>query len=287
MWFEYTYLWPLYGLARKAGVPIITRSINYEALHFLEEDGYTLWNYLKFIPKYISEKLVIKGSSIMLSITPKEEKLYRKLGSKEVRNLPLRGLPIYLSHVHEIRNQEPIKVFFMGSTYNVAHNRRAVEYVVKDIAPLAQQKFPGIFKFYILGKKLPKDLEKYLIANVEYVGYQDTRIYLASMDIALIPSLYGAGMQQKIFEPLTMGIPTITSERGIADYPFISDKDVLFADTAEEYVTCLEKCIPVEKRKALSESSSKVAQEVFSQEAIDTIVKNSIEDVIGGLAKKG
>ena len=70
VWFDYTYLWPLYSLIKKSGTPIITRSINFEPLHFLEEDGRTFWNYLKFIPKLLSEYLTVRKSSAILAITP-------------------------------------------------------------------------------------------------------------------------------------------------------------------------------------------------------------------------
>src|SRR5258708_6171647 len=67
VWFDYTYLWPLYDLVRKAGVPIITQSNNFEPVHFLDEDGRTLFNYLKFIPKYLGERLATRMSDYIFA----------------------------------------------------------------------------------------------------------------------------------------------------------------------------------------------------------------------------
>ena len=39
VWFDYTYLWPLYREVKKRKLPIVVRSINVESRHFLEEDG--------------------------------------------------------------------------------------------------------------------------------------------------------------------------------------------------------------------------------------------------------
>ena len=102
VWFEYTYLWPLYSIARKQNIPIVTRSINFEPTHFLEEDGYSFFNILKFPFKFISEILTASRSDFLFSITPKEEKTYRRLGVKNIANLPLRGLCKYIGKGPEI-----------------------------------------------------------------------------------------------------------------------------------------------------------------------------------------
>jgi hypothetical protein len=47
VWFEYTYLWPLYPTVLSHNIPIVTRSMNYEPQHFLEEDGFSLINIIK------------------------------------------------------------------------------------------------------------------------------------------------------------------------------------------------------------------------------------------------
>ena len=61
VWFDYTYLWPLYSIFRKKNIPIITRSHNFEPLHFLEEEGRTFINRIKFVIKYLNERRTIKN----------------------------------------------------------------------------------------------------------------------------------------------------------------------------------------------------------------------------------
>ena len=280
IWFEYTYLWPLYHIAMKRNIRIITRSINFEPEHFIEEDGFTLKNRLKYIPKIIGEKRTLRWSNVTLSITPQEKKVYEKLGARKVINLPLRGLPLYLDNVQEIRDRKPLKVFFMGSTYNVHHNKEALRTVIAEVAPKMFEIDPEGFRFYVLGKKLPAEFNVYIKDNVEYVGFQDTRVYCKEMDIALIPSLFGAGMQQKIFEPLTFGMPQLTSKRGIADYPFVEGESVMFGNNAQEFVAQLTKMKSVSLRMKLSQNSKAVARKIFSQAALDKIVKEAINEAL-------
>lgn len=278
--FDYTYLWPLYGIAKKAGIPIVTRSINFEPSHFLQEDGRTPINLLKFLPKFASEYVSLKKSDWVFAVTPHEEQIYRKLGITGISTLPLRGLPDCVRSEHQIRARSPLHVFFFGSTYSVSHNRRAAEFFLKEIAPAARTQYKGEFVFHLSGRKLPEEYKKFLADDVIYHGFLDVAALdklLSDMDIALIPSFFGAGMQQKIFEPLCRGIPTITSERGIAGYPFRHKENVYFAKTAEDFVAGLLELKDVSLRKKLSEASIKTAQKIFSQDVIDSTVRSALD----------
>lgn len=279
IWCEYTYLWPLYKIGKKAKIPIITRSINFEPIHFLQEDGYGLINLLKSLPKFLSEFIVTRKSDHIFSITPKEEKIYRMMGAKSVTTLPLRGLSSCLKKNHPIRDKKTMNVFFMGSTYNVSHNKRALEFILKEIAPFMSKNYPNQFAFYILGKKVPENYNSCFTNDVIYKGPvygEELEKFLTEMDIAIIPSFFGAGMQQKIFEPIARGIPTITSSRGIADYPFKDRIHVYFANSKTDYINCLLELKDQNKREKLSKESIKLASALFSQKTIDQIMQSVI-----------
>ena len=279
VWFEYTYLWPLYGMVRKRGIPIITRSMNFEPSHFLQEDGVSLSSLLKFLPKLASELITIFKSNHIFSITPKEEKVYKSLVAGNVSNLPLRGLARCLKLEREIKDKEQLSVFFMGSTYNVHHNRAALEVILKHIAPLVEKKLPGKFKFFILGNKAPLEFDKFFSPSVVYSGYvsnEEFDGFLSDMDIAIVPSLFGAGMQQKIFEPLCRGIPTIASLRGLTGYPFEDSKHLLVAKKLDEFPDLLLDLRDINLRRHLSQNSVALSQQLFSYEAIDSAVLRAL-----------
>ena len=278
-WFDYTYLWPLYHLFQKKQIPIITRSINFEAIHFLQEDGISLINLLKFVPKFFTELIMIKNSNYIFAITPKEEQLYRKLGAKNISTLPLRSLPNLLKQEREIQERDVLHLFFMGASYNVHHNRKAAELVIRDIAPEIEKQAPGKFFFHILGKKLPKDLSALCVNNVKEQGFvEDLNAFLRDkVDIAIIPSIIGAGMQQKIFEPLVYGIPSVVSGRGIADYPYKDEEHALFAQTKEEFVENILKLQNIDLRRKLSKNALQLSKQIFSKEKLDQIVIKGLE----------
>ncbi len=282
VWFDYTYLWPLYKLVKKEKIPVLTRSINFEPMHFLDEDGRNFKNYLKSIPKLISEYLVSGKSDMLFAITPKEGKIYKKMGAKRVVVLPLRGLPHCISWSHEVADKKVLNVFFAGSTYNVSHNRAALEFLLKKVAPRTESNFPGQFKFHIFGRKIPDDFSNYFndnIINHQYLAEPEYLSLLSKMDIAIVPSLYGAGMQQKIFEPLARGFPVITSKRGLAGYPFENGRHLLLADTVEEYVKCLEKMRNYELRQQLSAQAKMLSNNLFSESIIEKIIFDTINNL--------
>ena len=269
-WVDYTYLWPLYGVLRKRKIPIITRSINFEPVHFLQEDGYSPLNLLKFLSKLLGEIMTIFKSDFLFAITPKEEKIYRWFGAKKISVLPLRGLASCLIGAKKIEDKKTFNVFFAGSTYSVAHNRKALEFILKKIAPAVEQKSGGGFVFHITGRKFPEYLKPYLKENVIYDGLVgDWERFLADMDIAMVPSLFGSGMQQKIFEPLSRGIPTIASSRGLAGYSFRDGEHLLLAESRQDFVKCILKMENFSLRQKLSENSRRLSSELFSREKLD------------------
>ena len=280
VWFDHTYLWPLYKHAKRKGIPIISRSINFEPSHFLQEDGKTIFNLILYLPKLLSEWLVIKKSDTFFSITPKEEKTYKKLGGKNVINLPLRGLPKCIKEKHEMREGK-LHVFFMGSAYTVHHNKEALEFFVKEIAPEVERRAPREFIFHVLGAKLPKDMEQFIDDNtVVYDGLVDPEVALPSLDIAVTPSLFGAGMQQKIFEPACRGIPSVVSSRGIAEYPFLDGEHMIFAENKDGFVDGIIRLRDKALREKLSRNSIALCKRIFSQEVIDTIIKKELERLL-------
>ncbi len=279
VWFEYTYLWPLYSLVKKYNLPIITRSINFEPQHNWGEGEHSLAAVAGYIPKLLSEYRVVRNSDVLFAITPREQAIYKRLGGRTAL-LPLRALPGFLSYNYEVKDRAILNVFFMGSTYNVAHNKKALYYLLQDIIPGITRLAPQSFKFYILGSKLPAEFEGLLNEQVVYAGFvPDLDAFLLDMDIALVPSMFGAGMQQKIFEPLSRGLPTVTSARGLAGYPYEDKKHILLADKTGDFLDALVALRDYNLRQNISAEAHKLSRALFSQAALDEIINSNLQYV--------
>lgn len=283
VWLDNNFLWPVALLAKAHGIPVIFRSQNFEPAHVLDEGGRSLPNYIRYAGKYLGELTALRLSTLLVAITPVEQARYRRLSRQDkVELMPLRGLPVHLRPPRPPNNRRPLNVFYWGSTYNVSHNRAALSFVTRDLTSHLRSTAPGEFSLHIFGGKVPADIQALAADDLIIHGFiPDLEPELANMNIALVPSLYGCGMQQKIFEPLCRGFPTVTSERGLAGYSFLPGRDVLTAQTAEQFVTHLLELRKPERRAELSENASRRAAELFSAErqaeTLDRILQRALE----------
>lgn len=283
VWFERSNTWPLYQIVKRFHVPIATRSHNFEPVDFLEDHGHKPWNYLWVFARLISELQTVRGSDVIFPITEREVSLYKKIGAKNIAALPLRSMPYFLrqtSRIKRVPKNSMLNVFFMGSTYKVLRNRKVLRFVLEHIIPRVQKVAPDSFRFHIFGKKLPKDCQPFLGRNVLYRGYvENLDEALSEMDIALAPYLQkgdARGMQQKIFEPLARGFPTVTSQNGLAGWPFENEKHVLIARNPDEYARQLARLKDPALREKIALGAKNRSRELFSQKALDAILLEKI-----------
>lgn len=281
VWCEYTYLWPLYSVIQSKNVPIVTRSHNFEPQHLIEEDGRSIRTFILYWAKLFSEWQSSRRSRVLATITPREAERYQRLaGPKtEVIVLSLRGLLKCERIKTEFSSADSIRVFFMGSTYNVAHNYEAARFIILELLPLVRQRIPGVFTFYILGGKVPAEFLTVAANDLVFPGYiaaADFPNFLEKMDICLAPSLAGAGMQQKVFEPLLRGLPTITSPRALAGYPFVPNEEVAVATSAIDFVDQLQRLRDQGVREKQAHAGFLKAQDLFSESNITATLKKII-----------
>ncbi len=283
VWFERSYTWPLYKIVKRYNVPIATRSHNFEPVDFLEDHETKPWDYLRIFARLLSEIQTVRGSDVIFPITEREVQLYKRIGAKNIAALPLRGLPYFLQQTSPIKTsgeKRALNVFFMGSTYKVRRNKKALRFVLEDAIPRVQSLDSESFQFHIFGEKFPHEYKPFLAKNVIYRGYvDDLDSALAEMDIALAPYLQKGrprGMQQKIFEPLARGFPTVTSKNGLAGYPFENEKHLLFAESAEDFARQLVRLKDQKLRTRIATGAKEHCQKLFSQERLDSIVLTNI-----------
>ena len=242
-----------------------------------DENGHSVLSYIRSIPKFPGETIAATESDLILAITPDEERWYRSLGAKNAGVLPLRGLShCFVKKTHS--QKSPLDVVFLSSNYNMGHNRDAMLFLIEKIVPLVRRSLPGTFRFHLTGKKFPKACEKYLGDDVKLTGFvEDLGALLATMDIALCPWILGQGMQQKVFEPLCRSLPLITNKT--AGYPFEPGKEVLLAQTPEEFVSALKQLMDPTERQHIADAAYEKAEMLFSEEAVMGILKDAVASV--------
>jgi hypothetical protein len=271
VWCHATYLWPAAVYASRAGFPTVIRSVNYEPDQVLHEGGKTLLNRLRYLAKTWGERQALSNATVIAAITPDEQRIYQSMNNRAtIELLPLRTLPNFLHLTPNNAQKLPLRVFFMGASYNVPHNLSALLFILNEIVPQIRAVAPGCFEFHMMGSKVPHHLLQRAASDLIFDGYvPDLDSHLAQMDIAVVPSLFGVGMQQKVFEPLCRGFATITHRRGLAGYPFEDGKHILLAENASEFVQHLVQLKDPMLRYTIGLNAHEQARQLFGRAQMD------------------
>jgi hypothetical protein len=207
----------------------ITRSVNFEPIHYLQENNVSVKTPFVFVTKLWSTFLERLTCDVLV-ISPNDLRNYRRTPSRrQLKLLPLQFLP------NEIQTNvgsltRPTNFAFLGSTFNVRHNRESFYFLILELAPLLLNLDITI---NIYGVKAP---EKEVPKNVKIHGWVENleEIY-SSNDVFLVPYKGGTGQQSKFFEPLCKEKLVIANKKAAAGFPYVEGSHYLAASSSAEF----------------------------------------------------
>ena len=108
----------------------------------------------------------------------------------------------------------------------------------KDIFPLIRREIPAV-QFYIVGSKPTKEIVSLSEKNgIKVTGYvPDTREYFRKATVAVAPLRIARGIQNKILEPMAMGIPVVGTSTAFQGTQATSEDGVRIADDPEKFAS--------------------------------------------------
>ncbi len=113
-------------------------------------------------------------------------------------------------------------------------NVNCVLHLVKQVFPLLKQEFPHI-QLVAAGKNPAKELRSLKSGNLQLTGWiDDLRKYYRTARLFVAPMQIGIGMQNKILEAMSMGLPVITSSLANNAIGAKHGKEVWIADSPEK-----------------------------------------------------
>jgi len=131
------------------------------------------------------------------------------------------------------RDSETI-VFSGKMSYHA--NISMVNYFAKEILPRIWQSRPTV-RFMIVGKDPPVEVQR-MASNplITVTGMvEDIRPYLWKAAIAVVPLLYGAGIQNKILEAMASGTPVVSTPAVLASVTAVHGRELLIAENPEDF----------------------------------------------------
>jgi polysaccharide biosynthesis protein PslH len=130
----------------------------------------------------------------------------------------------------------PTHLVFTGAMDYFA-NVETVLYFVHHILPLIQARVPDV-KFYIVGRKPAKALQRLAQThpNVIVTGYVErVQPYVQQAAAFVAPMRIAQGVQNKILEAMSMGVPVVTNSRGFEGLQAVPGQDLFIADQPEPF----------------------------------------------------
>ncbi|MBA2527430.1 MAG: glycosyltransferase [Pyrinomonadaceae bacterium] len=114
-------------------------------------------------------------------------------------------------------------------------NSDAIHYFMREIYPLVSKSLPSV-TFFIVGSNASPEIEAYDSATVRVMGYvPDIKPLLRSARVFVAPLRFGAGVNGKIGEALSYGLPVVTTSIGAEGVGLTAGENAMIADDPEEF----------------------------------------------------
>jgi len=226
----------LYGRYSKIDLIHIHRSVMFEPVYVLK----SVRNPFKAL---IHSLIIIftvyieLGCDKLISISPRDQMLYSRAAKifrkkKSISYIPLRQFykDMITSPIKSIR--KPLSIGFLGSTYNVLHNKLSLEFILKNLDSNFLTRNEMTLNIY--GRKIPN-----LINATSSVFIHNWEINLVKIyednDVFVVPFFLGSGMQSKVFETLFAGRLLLCDNRVLAGNNLIKNVDYLHAKSGADF----------------------------------------------------
>ena len=209
-------------------------------------------NNTKFLPKkiylnYLTKKLKkfeldrLNDYDYLIAVTEKDLKTFKKLGYKNGAI----SSPIGLDSNHYdpicITKHQNLTCCFIGSL-DWMPNKEGLMWFLESVWPKILNQFPE-FELHVAGRNTPESLKRLNINNVKILGEVRSAIdFINSHGIMIVPLFSGSGMRVKILEGLALGKIVITTSLGLEGIHATHKKEVLIADTPEEFLASIRYC---------------------------------------------
>ena len=243
---ESVFLTPYLPLIRKySNAPVFLRAHNVEHLIWKRvaqsERNPLKRSYLKHLSLTLRayECEHVNEYDGVIPITNKDAAVLRELGCrKPMEAIPFGVQPADVASVPV----EPNTLYHLGSMDWIP-NQEGVQWFLDKVWPKVHQMLPQL-TLYLAGRKMPEEMMNLHVERVRVVGeVPDAMAFMASKQINVVPLLSGSGIRVKIIEALSAGKVVVTTSIGAEGINYTDGKDLLIADTPDQFVEQLQRCV--------------------------------------------
>jgi glycosyltransferase involved in cell wall biosynthesis len=173
----------------------------------------------------------------IVTITDEDKKGIQQLVPQQKIHTCLTGINLETyKQIHQAT--QPNTVFHFASM-DWLPNIEAVEWLLENVWQVVLKKIPDA-QLILAGRGMPEKIKHAASKNITIIeNVADSALFYAAYDVMLVPLWSGSGLRIKLVEGLAYGKPIITTSIGAEGIPYTKNKELLIADTAEEFVNAI------------------------------------------------
>lgn len=245
--FETLFTTPYLATAKKlSNAKMVYRSHNIEHLIWERRAEITKNPLKKWYLNHLAKKLkdfeteIVNNFDGIVSISEIDEETQKNYLNPKVKttSIPI-GFDIAESNPVQ---PEEISFFFIGAL-DWAPNEQGLRWFLENVWEAVYKQFPD-YKFYVAGRNIPSELYKWGRKNVEICGEVPSSMeFIENHSIMIVPLFFGSGIRVKIAEAMSLGKTIISTNIGAEGILCKNFKEILFANTKEEFIQMITHCI--------------------------------------------
>ena len=217
----------------------VFRSVSFEPVYVLKTVKNYFLAHIHSLLKLLSVFQELRADCIV-AISPRDSKYYKISSIFTVKHklsvIPLRQLAFHNTNKLKVKRNDDLNIGFMGSTYNVLHNRKSFDFINEELNydELNSQRI--VVNIY--GRKIPNSTADRVNLHIHNYVNNLTLIYQTN-HVFLVPFFLSSGMQSKVFEPLFYGKILVCDPRVLAGYDFKPFVHYIPARTPEDFMQAI------------------------------------------------
>ena len=177
------------------------------------------------------ETRLARGADLLWCGSPPDQEIMARLAP----GVPSVVVPtVHALHGRGRRFTQREHLLFVG---NFSHrpNEDAVHFMAREVLPLIRKSLSGI-ELLVVGVNAPLEFAEYASSGVRLLGYvPDLDPIMSGCRIFVAPIRFGSGVNGKIGEALSYGLPVVTTTVGAEGWGFTDGEQVLIADTPSDF----------------------------------------------------
>jgi len=236
--------------------------------------------YLNYLVKKLKryEIAQLANYDLLLAMTAKDLAYFQKLGYHNDSLITPIGLQLADYESFGVIPQKPA-LSFIGSLDWVP-NQEGLSWFLEEVWLNLRKLFPNL-EIHIAGRNTPgwifRKAGNGVVVHGEVPNASD---FLLKYPISIVPLFSGSGMRVKILESMALARVVITTQLGLEGIPAQDKKEVLLANTKNEFIEKVEWTIKNEmKMLAIMTSARKFIEKNYDNKAIANNVLNKFKSV--------